>query len=76
MQGFEADVVLSTSAIEQCHRPYRAALGIDVVLVELPPVNIVYPQRRLVPQKVSAFVEFARPRLHECLALIETQCSV
>ncbi len=35
MQGFEADVVLSTSAIEQCHRPYRAALGIDVVLVEL-----------------------------------------
>ncbi len=23
MQGFEADVVLSTSAIEQCHRPYR-----------------------------------------------------
>ncbi len=23
MQGFEADVALSTSAIEQCHRPYR-----------------------------------------------------
>jgi IS30 family transposase len=23
MRGFEADVVLSTSAIEQCHRPYR-----------------------------------------------------
>ncbi len=44
--------------------------------IEPPPVNIVYPQRRLVPQKVSAFVEFARPRLHECLALIETQCSV
>ena len=49
---------------------------LDRYEIEPPPVNIIYPQRRLVPQKVSAFVEFARPRLHECLALIETQCSV
>ena len=40
-----------------------------------PPVNIIYPQGRLVPQKVRAFVDFAMPRLRECLALVETQCS-
>ena len=44
--------------------------------IEPPPVNIVYPQGRLVPQKVSAFVDFTMPRLRECLALVETQCSV
>ncbi len=52
--------------------------GFDKILVEIdpPPVNIVYPQGRLVPQKVRAFVDFAMPRLRECLALIETDCSV
>ena len=41
-----------------------------------PAVSIVYPQGRLVPQKVTAFVDFAMPRLRECLALVERQCSV
>ncbi len=60
--------------------PHVAEGTLEIVLdryeIEPPPVNIVYPQRRLVPQKVSAFVDFATPRLHECLSLIETQCSV
>ncbi len=43
--------------------------------IEPPPVNIVHPQGRLVPQKVRAFVDFAMPRLQECLTFIETQCS-
>jgi DNA-binding transcriptional LysR family regulator len=60
--------------------PHVAEGTLEIVLdgyeIEPPPVNIVYPQGRLVPQKVRAFVEFAMPRLRECLALIETQCSV
>ena len=48
---------------------------LDSYEIEPPPVNIVYPQGRLVPQKVRAFLDFAMPRLRECLALIETQCS-
>ena len=60
--------------------PHVAEGTLEIVLdgyeIEPPPVNIVYPQGRLVPQKVRAFVEFAMPRLRKCLALIETQCSV
>ncbi len=60
--------------------PHVAEGALEIVLegfeIEPPPVNIVYPQGRLVPQKLRAFVEFAMPRLRECLALIETQCSV
>ena len=60
--------------------PHVAEGTLEIVLdgyeIEPPPVNIVYPQRRLVPQKVSAFVDFATPRLRRCLALIETQCPV
>ncbi|MCZ6717534.1 MAG: LysR family transcriptional regulator [Gammaproteobacteria bacterium] len=60
--------------------PHVAEGTLEIVLdgyeIESPPVNIVYPQGRLVPQKLRAFVEFAMPRLRECLALIETQCSV
>jgi hypothetical protein len=33
--------------------------------IEPPPVNTVYPQGRLVPQEVRAFVDFAMPRLCE-----------
>jgi DNA-binding transcriptional LysR family regulator len=60
--------------------PHVAEGTLEIVLdgyeIEPPPVNIVYPQGRLVPQKVRAFVDFAMPRLREYLALIETQCSV
>ncbi len=60
--------------------PHVAEGTLEIVLdgyeIEPPPVNIVYPQGRLVPQKVSAFVDFAMPRLRECFVLIETQCSV
>ncbi len=49
---------------------------LDRYEIEPPPVNIVYPHGRLVPQKVRAFVDFAMPRLREYLALSETQCSV
>ena len=60
--------------------PHIAEGTLEIVLdsyeIEPPPVNIVYPQGRLVPQKVRAFVDFAMPRLREYLALIETQCSV
>jgi len=39
------------------------------------PVNIVLQQGRRIPQKTRAFVDFAKPRLREYLAIIETQCS-
>ncbi len=39
------------------------------------PVSFIYPQERLVPQKVRAFIDFAMPRLRECLVFVETQCS-
>ena len=59
--------------------PHVAEGTLEIVLdgyeIEPPPVNIVYPQGRLVPQKVRAFVDFAMPRLRECFVLIETQCS-
>ncbi len=60
--------------------PHVAEGRLEIVLegyeIEPPPVNIVYPQSRLVPQKVRAFVDFAMPCLRKCLALVETQCSV
>lgn len=40
------------------------------------PVSFIYPQSRLVPQKVRAFIDFAMPRLRERLCLVATQCSV
>jgi len=59
--------------------PHVAAGTLEIVLddyeIEPPPVSIVYPQGRLVPQKVRAFVDFARPRLRESLASVEAQCS-
>ena len=39
------------------------------------PVNFIYPQGRLVPQKVRAFIDFAMPRLQQRLAAIAAQCS-
>ena len=60
--------------------PHVAEGTLEIVLegfeIEPPPVNIVYRQGRLVPQKLRAFVDFAMPRLREFLAIIETQCSV
>ena len=64
---------------------YQAAFHVadgtlEIVLdryeIEPPPVSIVYPQSRLVPQKMRAFVDFAMPRLRERLALVATQCTV
>ena len=64
---------------------YQAAFhvadgSLEIVLdryeIEPPPVSIVYPQGRLVPQKMRAFVDFAMPRLRERLSLVATQCSV
>jgi DNA-binding transcriptional LysR family regulator len=56
-----------------------AAGTLEIVLddyeIEPPPINIVYPQGRLVPQKVRAFVDFAKPRVRESLAAVEAQCS-
>jgi DNA-binding transcriptional LysR family regulator len=49
---------------------------LDRYEIEPPSVSIVYPQGRLVPQKMRAFVDFAMPRLRERLALVATQCSV
>ena len=43
--------------------------------IEPPLVSIVYPQGRLVPQKVRSFIDFAMPHLRERLALVEAQCS-
>ncbi len=60
--------------------PHVAEGTLEIVLeryeVNPPPVSIIYPQGRRVPQKMRAFVDFAMPRLRECLELIETQCSV
>ena len=39
------------------------------------PVSFIYPQDRLVPQKVRAFIDFAMPRLRERLDGIAAQCS-
>ena len=59
--------------------PHVAEGTLEIVLdgyeIEPPPVNIVYPQGRLVPQKVKTFVDYSMPGLRERLTLIETQCS-
>ena len=39
------------------------------------PVSFIYPQDRLVPQKVKAFIDFAMPRLGERLEIVAAQCS-
>jgi len=60
--------------------PHVADGNLEIVLerheIDPTPVSLIYPQGRLVPQKVKAFVDTAKPRLRECLALIEKQCSV
>ena len=38
------------------------------------PVNLVYPQGKIAPQKLRAFIDFAVPRIRECLARVKTQC--
>jgi DNA-binding transcriptional LysR family regulator len=54
--------------------------ALEIVLndyeIEPLPVSIVYPQGRLVPQKVRAFIDFAMPRLRARLAGIAAQCSI
>ena len=40
------------------------------------PVSFIYPQGRLVPQKVRAFIDFAMPRLRERLEIVAAQCSL
>jgi DNA-binding transcriptional LysR family regulator len=59
--------------------PHVADGTLEIVLdryeIEPLPVSFVYPQGRLVPQKMRAFVDFAMPHLRERLALIATQCS-
>jgi DNA-binding transcriptional LysR family regulator len=39
------------------------------------PVNFIYPQGDLVPQKVRAFIDFAMPRVREHLEIVAAQCS-
>jgi DNA-binding transcriptional LysR family regulator len=48
---------------------------LDRYEIEPSPVSIVYPQGRLVPQKLRAFADFALPRLRERLARVADQCS-
>jgi DNA-binding transcriptional LysR family regulator len=59
--------------------PHVAEGTLEIVLerfeIDPPPVNIVYAQGRRVPQKMRTFVDFAIPRIRECLDLIATQCS-
>ena len=43
--------------------------------IDPPPVSLVYPQSKRVPQQMSAFADFAMPRLRDRLALIAEQCS-
>ncbi len=56
-----------------------AAGRLEIVLsnyeVDPLPVSFIYPQERLVPQKVRAFIDFAVPRLRERLDVIAAQCS-
>ena len=40
------------------------------------PVSLIYPQGKLAPQKLRAFVDFAAPRLRKCLAVVDAQCAV
>lgn len=42
--------------------------------VEPSPVNLVFPTSQRIPQKVNAFVEFAKPRIESRLAEISTMC--
>lgn len=60
--------------------PHVAEGRLEIVLdrheIDRTPVSLVYPQGRLVPLKVRAFLDFAKPRLGTCLSLIESQCSL
>ena len=40
------------------------------------PVSFIYPQGRLLPQKVRCFIDFALPLLRERLQEIDHQCSI
>ncbi len=60
--------IANTSTVAQLTLRTSVAEGtLEIVLdrheIEPPPVNIVYPQGRLVPQKVRVFVDFAMPRV-------------
>jgi DNA-binding transcriptional LysR family regulator len=59
--------------------PHVAEGRLEIVLdryeIDPKPVSVVYPQSRLVPLKVRAFVDFTGPRLGQCLDLIEAQCA-
>lgn len=59
--------------------PHIADAELEIVLSDYElapyPVSLVYPQGRIVPQKIRAFIDFARPRMRERLDLVERQCS-
>jgi len=59
--------------------PHLAEGTLEIVLdgyeVAPSPVSLVYPQGRLVPLKVRAFIDFALPRLRDHLAAVGRQCS-
>jgi DNA-binding transcriptional LysR family regulator len=53
----------------------RLAIILSDYEIDPIPVSFIYPQGRLVPQKVRAFIDFATPRLRERLELVAAQCS-
>ena len=59
--------------------PHIADGALEIVMddyeIDPLPVSIIYPQSRLVPQKVRAFIDFAIPRLRKNLAVVADQCS-
>ncbi len=58
--------------------PHVADGTLEIVLtryeIDPLPVNLVYPQGKNAPQKLRAFIDFAVPRIRECLARVKTQC--
>jgi DNA-binding transcriptional LysR family regulator len=58
--------------------PHVADGALEIVLtryeIDPLPVNLVYPQGKIAPQKLRAFIDFALPRIRECLAHVKTQC--
>ena len=59
--------------------PHVASGDTEIVLADYEvdpiPVNLVYPQGKITPQKLRAFIDFAVPRIRECTAQIEAHCS-
>ena len=56
-----------------------AAGKLEIILPEYEvdplPVSFIYPQGRLIPQKVRAFIDYARPQLRRRLAEVAAQCA-